>query len=84
MQYLPTRRVVTAVLAAAGMTGSRSFAMGQTQGPPPASDPQLVPSARSSPPDTKPKTRPAVPADTIKTPAQLPPSSQTPPPGSPK
>jgi hypothetical protein len=64
MRYLPTRRVVTAVLAAAGMGGSFTLAMGQTQGPPPPSDSQLVPSAKSSPPDIKPKSRPAIPQDT--------------------
>jgi hypothetical protein len=77
MQYLPTRRVVTAVLAAAGMAGSYTLAMGQTQGPPP-DNAQIVPSPRSSPPDTKPKSRPAIPQDMVQTPVQQP-APQTPP-----
>src|SRR5436309_2754642 len=56
MRYLPTRRVVAAVLAAAGMTGTLSLAMGQTQGPPPSSS-QVVPDGRSSPPDRSRKVR---------------------------
>jgi hypothetical protein len=84
MQYIPTRRVVTTVLAAAGVVGSLSLAIGQTQGSPPPNNSQLVPNdGRSSPPDRSRKVRPAIPQDTLQTPIQQPPP-QSPPPGAPR
>ena len=76
MQGLPTRRVVTAVLAAAGMAGSLSLAMGQTQ--PPPGDQKVVPTPRSSPHDTSPKSRHAIPQDSYNAPIQQPSSPQGP------
>jgi hypothetical protein len=84
MRYLLTRRFVAAVLATAGIAGSLTLAMGQSQGPPPGGqtqgpppgNSQLVPAdGRSSPSDRTRKVRPAIPQDTA-APVQTPASPQ--------
>jgi len=81
------------VLATAGIAGSLTLAMGQTQGPmgqtqggsPPPSNSQSVPAdGRSSPSDNTRKVRPAIPQDRLNTPIQQPSSPQGPQSGGPK
>ena len=87
------RRTRSAVLATAGIAGSLTLAMGQTQGPmgqtqggsPPPSNSQSVPAdGRSSPSDNTRKVRPAIPQDRLNTPIQQPSSPQGPQSGGPK